>query len=121
MRTIFCRPPKAAWMSVVTVLATALALTWAIGAVSARAAEGCANEALRKEDNSTALPDCRAYELVSPPSAQASGYDVRKPAQMVAQDGDAIAWLSEGAFAGQPSAGLAEQYVSRRSGSGWST
>jgi hypothetical protein len=34
---------------------------------TAARAEACPNENFRAEDNSTRLPDCRAYEMVSPP------------------------------------------------------
>jgi hypothetical protein len=41
---------------------------------SAASASECANEARRKEQNATYLPDCRAYEMVSP--ADKKGSDV---------------------------------------------
>lgn len=44
-----------------------VALGGALSAVPAVASEGCSNEARRVEQGSTALPDCRAYELVSQP------------------------------------------------------
>jgi hypothetical protein len=104
----------------------------------ARAVE-CPNEARRSEQGSTALPDCRAYELVSP-AAKDSGEPLgalstnrRERAAggvggaRAALGGERMAWVSEYALpersltrpyeAGTP--GL--QYLSTRSGDGWSS
>lgn len=129
MRIAGCRLSRAAWISVATALATTLALTWAIGAVPAAAAEGCGNEALRKENDSTALPDCRAYEMVSP--AEKDGFNVAFGANgagstpffaaPAAPSGDLASYYSFGSFAGNPSSAYVNQYLSTRTASGWST
>jgi hypothetical protein len=116
-------------------LALALAL---IPATAARAAE-CDNEGRRAEQGSAALPDCRAYELVTP-----AGRDSAEPLGALTVDGeqreaggvpgarsslagDRFAWWSEYAL---PEDGLARpyepgtpglHYLSTRSPGGWSS
>ncbi len=71
---------------------------------------------------SASLPDCRAYELVSP--VFKGGYGVLG-IEGVAQNGESVAYYSPGAFAGAP-AGISEAldsvtYLARRDPTGWST
>jgi hypothetical protein len=108
----------------------------ALASAPAAPAAGCPNEAIRSEQG-TALPDCRAYELVSP-AAKDGGEPLgplsvnslvpeptRGKGARAASGGERLAWVSEYALpessltstyaAGVP--GL--QYLSRRSGGGW--
>ncbi len=118
-------------------LALALGLAL-LPAASARAAE-CPNEARRAEQHSTALPDCRAYELVTPAGKDAGEplgaltTDSRErkqegaPGARAALDGGRFAWWSEYAL---PESALSSpyevgtpglQYLSTRSAGGWSS
>ncbi|HEV3094421.1 MAG TPA: hypothetical protein VGY30_07890 [Solirubrobacteraceae bacterium] len=115
---------SAAW--VVATLALALAL---VGEPSATAAGGpCSNEARRLEQVSAYLPNCRAYEQVSPiakdagePSAVTVGLKEREifeptTGARAAADGERMAWVSEYSLpglAGPSSSGL--DYLSTRS------
>ncbi|MGN6275652.1 MAG: hypothetical protein ACTHNP_06950 [Solirubrobacterales bacterium] len=107
-------------------------------APAARAAE-CSNEARRSEQGSTALPDCRAYELVTP-----GGKDSGEPlgslttdkrerghegvaGARAALDGERFSWWSEYAL---PESALTRpyetgtpglQYLSTRSADGWTS
>jgi hypothetical protein len=98
----------------------ALALSCSYSLDSAVGA-GCANESIRGEQGATALalPECRAYELVSPnstplvTSAGGVGFGVR-----AADNGNAIAYLSYYPFQGSPSSGWL--FRARRGVTGWS-
>jgi hypothetical protein len=65
---------------------------------SAPEPQNCANEQLRAENNSLALPECRAYEQVSPSYKQSHGIIAGIGA--IAPDGQSIITGSSGAFAG---------------------
>lgn len=123
-RRLFAR---GAWRLVVVVVSIALTVVLSVGAASALAAEAsCANveeplrkheEQLRLEDHSTQLPDCRAYELVSPPFKD--GYEPFFKA--VSPDGDHALWESLGTFDGAKGNNVVEGtiYESSRTPSGW--
>jgi hypothetical protein len=90
----------------------------------------CPNEAIRVEQDSTGLRDCRAYELVSP--ADKNGFPVHwKPyvgttysinGGMIAgaRNGETAVFTGWGVFAGSD-VSLPQVYRSRRSASGWVT
>jgi len=81
----------------------------------------CSNAALRKEQSTTFLPDCRAYEMVSPTDKNQGGLDEHYLA--ISRDGNAAAYLAPALF-GEPAGQqgfLAAPYLSRRGPEGWST
>jgi hypothetical protein len=88
--------------------------------VSAAQAEGCANEQLRAEQPyGLELPDCRAYEMVSP--LDKDDNNVSQNSARASISGEAVAYISRGSFA-EPKATLyLNRYISRRGSSGWST
>jgi hypothetical protein len=80
----------------------------------------CSNEAVRLEQDSTYLPDCRAYELVSPgsnPDLERSG-DAELEAH-AAISGDAIAYFS--LYPPQNATRYGYYYLATRGPGGWST
>ncbi len=92
-----------------------LALAGAV--LPAAAAAACPNDAVRAQQDATALPDCRAYELVSP--VDKNGAAIR---QVVAPrpGGDGVVFWSTGAFAGAPGS-IAGNYTAQRGAGGWTT
>ncbi len=129
--------PRAAAFALGGLSALALALT----AAPAASAAGCPNEARRAEQGALveALPDCRAYELVSPaakdggePGGPLSNNsrereDAGVSGARAALDGGRLTWVSEYLL---PQSSLIRpykpgtpglQYLSVRSGDGWSS
>lgn len=79
-------------------------------------AGGCPNEALRSELNSSQLPECRAYELVSPPLK--NGWN----AAVTSADGSRVLLESFGSFVGSRQILPSSFYdVGREEGVGWLT
>jgi hypothetical protein len=74
----------------------------------------CPNEAM--EGFREYLPDCRAYEMVSPPYKE--GFELQSISAIAAEGGEMLA-ESTGAFAGAGSDFLQAFYRLSRSGSGW--
>lgn len=97
----------------------AAVFTSGVGVPGAVAADGCPNAAVRAQQNAERLPECRGYELVSPP--EKNGVDVQSDLK-VSGDGNAVAWVSLGAYGDVQGANAEVPYVARRGGDGrWST
>lgn len=88
----------------------------------------CPNDALRTGASSL-LPDCRAYELVTPPSTSAhlpAGLGVvgeRTPSREVSATGEQLSFLVEGGGVGDEGTGSinGDPYRASRGADGWST
>jgi hypothetical protein len=83
--------------------------------------QNCSNEQRRAEQASTYLPDCRAYELVTPAQKDSGEPEVdsRGIGDHAAVDGDRMAWFSEFALPGSAAPGLI--YLSTRGQGAWSS
>jgi hypothetical protein len=101
---------------------------------SAAEAEACPNAGLRAEQPfGRTLPDCRAYEMVSPvekngnpagepPLSALSGSPLREiELARAAPSGEAVYYTLPGSFAGGGSSLFLNGYVSRREAGSWST
>lgn len=98
---------------------------WPADSAWANALE-CPNEQLRAEQPyGLQLPDCRAYEMVSPLDKAGDGVAFTDSRASVSEEAPAITYFSVGSFSGsgpEPrGAALASRYLSRRGPSGWST
>jgi hypothetical protein len=81
------------------------------------APESCDNQALRSGTPSENLPDCRAYEQVSP--VDKNGDAVIPAPAIASRDGEAVSFASRGAFADAPVGGFPNGYGALRDPSGW--
>jgi hypothetical protein len=86
---------------------------------STAAAEDCANAAVRNQQAATGLPDCRAYEQVSP--VDKNGAEAMPEGVRTSSDGRAITWTSSGAYANATGINALAQYAGRRTADGWQT
>jgi hypothetical protein len=114
-------------------IVTLLLVLGALLALPAIAQAECPNEQLRRQNNSSSLPDCRAYEQVSPTEKDAGSGGVlgfNSPVQVTFRlpfqslpDGSAITYPGEPFYQAPPKeGGLPEQYTAvRASTGGWST
>lgn len=115
------------------ILAVLLAATvWLFSGVSPERAgaqgDVCANTPIRSQQNVGYLPDCRAYEMVSPQHKNGSDAAIVGifgqpwlPGVKASFDGDAITYMALNAFGDAQSSPLFAQILSERHGNGWST
>jgi hypothetical protein len=115
-----------AWASFVVALAGSVL----ISPPPTLASGSCSNEGIRVSEQSAALPDCRAYELVTPtakdsgePEVEHGGFflvpNMVGQAALAEENGGRLAWSSEYSLPGSSSVGL--DYLSTRGEGGWSS
>jgi hypothetical protein len=103
------------------VLTTATAWLLGLVLVVPGASAACPNEAIREAQHATSLPDCRAYEQVSPPDKNGGGVIAAVDHTRISSAGDAASFASLAGFADAVGSGVATEYMSLRGPSGWST
>jgi hypothetical protein len=91
------------------------------GAPAAGAADACPNEALRIEMKSTFLPECRAYEMVSPPEKNGGGVLLNPARTRAATDGSAFSFASLSGFGDIVGSGISNDYMAVRGSERWAS
>jgi len=90
----------------------------------------CPNEALRLENNSSHLPDCRAYELVTPADTRGASPGAEDPGGLTQFDnwlvnpaglleGESLAFFLDATLPGTEGNGLLDAFRATRSSVGW--
>lgn len=91
-------------------------------AAEAAEGEGCPNAQLRGAQSSSYLPDCRAYEMVSPVNKNGGNIAADGTFTQSSLNGDAIKYYSTAAFGdAQGIETRGAEYVSQRGEDGWTT
>jgi hypothetical protein len=100
-----------------------LALVVGLGSSSPALAAECPNEQLRIENNSTRLPECRAYEMVSAPFKEGfAAIAIQAAVGGKFTDDGTFAYVSLGNFAGNGmGATQGNNYIATRAPTGWVT
>ncbi|MGA8745171.1 MAG: hypothetical protein WB507_04835 [Solirubrobacterales bacterium] len=83
-----------------------------------REAEHCPNTNLREEDNSLAVPDCRAYEKITPNAKEGGEVDSDVT---LAPGGERSLYFSQGVFSGTAQDEFTIPYLAHRTETGWVT
>ncbi|HEY2766850.1 MAG TPA: hypothetical protein VGI76_01260 [Solirubrobacteraceae bacterium] len=82
----------------------------------------CSNALIRGSQSASYLPDCRAYEMVSPASKKGANIAADASQTQSSLSGDAIKYYSTAAFGdAQGIATHGAEYVSQRGATGWTT
>lgn len=120
------RQPLSRCAPVFLALVAACLLSAALALPTLARAESCANEQVRERQGDVGLPDCRAWEMVSPlekNGGDIAGIDVFSGGGVAqaAADGNGVTYVSAASFADPRGAPLASQYLSAREAGGWGT
>lgn len=106
------------WGSLLSAVALIVVVTPQTTSAALSSTDSCPNAAVRQQQDSAYLPDCRAYELVSPPDK--GGFDVANVSAFTA-DGARLAFTMSGAVSGASSGAVSNSYEAERAASGWDT
>jgi hypothetical protein len=90
-------------------------------AAAAQADAACPNEGLREQQHSTLLPQCRGYEMVSPPNKNGSDLNFDFDTVVTSPSGDSVSFQSGGAFAGVRGTTGSARYLAVRGAGDWET
>ena len=85
------------------------------------ASGACPNETIREEQDSTGLPDCRAWEQVSPVDKNGGDVMAVSPFTRAAADGNAVQYSSLSGFGEVLGSGVSFAYLAERGPGGWLT
>ncbi len=85
------------------------------------AAGACPNEGIREAQGSAFLPECRAYEMVSPVDKNGGDVMANQMRTRSARDGNAIQYASTTAFADAFGTSIGVDYIAQRGADGWAT
>jgi hypothetical protein len=103
---------------VLVVLAVAAVVYPAAGALAAETADACPNAAIRAQQDAQSLPDCRAYEQVTPVEKAGANVSLGKPSQGARLPG-AIAYSLSTGLPGGPTNLAIGYYRAKRTATGW--